>query len=270
MKKILTLLAVAMALPVLFSCNKTNKDAEQPIPAGANFADAATFANDDMGVTTNADGSYVAWNVDTRGEKQFMLMIGTYTVSGNVYTLKDAKGNVWATLTVKSATEVHFNCPGEGLDMDIPVTTTKPDAGNPNDTQTNHTWKPVSLVVEYRGVNFSQDNGVDFNALEAWGRSKWSKDFPSNPIFEDNMKMTKAIFTNSKVAFSFANGKDIAANFNAASGLSFDLKQINIGSDPVELMNGQATIEFSQGKCVLGIQGQFNNTTAKAIITFSL
>lgn len=268
MKKILTLLAVAVALPVLFSCNKDKQADAKTIPTGAMIADAATFANDDMGVTTNADGSFIAWTTDVKGVKSYMLMFGTYTVSGNVYTLKDEKGNVWATMTVVSADKVHFV--GQGLDQDIDVTTTKPDVANPNETLTNHSWNPVSLIVEYRGVNFSQEGGVDFNALETWGRNQWPKDFPSNPVFEEDMKMTKAIFTNSKVGFCFANGKNIAAEFNAKNGLAFKLEQINIGEDPVELMNGQATVEFSEDKCVLGIQGTLNENPAKAIITFKL
>ncbi|MBP5397012.1 MAG: hypothetical protein J6Y32_00020 [Bacteroidales bacterium] len=269
MKKILTLLAVAVALPVLFSCNKDKQADAKTIPTGAMIADAATFANADMGVTTNADGSYIAWTTENKTAKVFSFMFGTYSVSGNVYTLKDEKGNLWATLTVISATQIHFTSESEGLDMDIPVTTTKPDIANPNETLTNHSWNPVSLIVEYRGVNFTQEGGVDFNALEAWGKANWPKDF-TKPIFDENMKMTKAIFSNAKVGFSFANGKRIAADFNAKNGLSFNLEQLYDGKDPVELMNGQATIEFSEDKCILGIQGDLNNVAARAIITFKL
>ncbi len=121
MKKMLTLFAVALALPLLFSCNKDNSanGGAQPVTLtqGENFNLAKTFSyekgtKEEGGqtivtrtiISTSSDGSFISWDQDETETKavtilkKYNFQTGTYSV-----TVKDGTTTVTLSLTEEQA-----------------------------------------------------------------------------------------------------------------------------------------------------------------------
>lgn len=273
MKKFITLLAVALSLPFLFACNKDNNQAgsgSASIKTGTRFSSAKTFSTGGMSISFNADGSFIATKPTAlKGViNRFEVITGTYTFANAVYTLS-TDGKVWGTLTVVNDDTVRLTINALEIDEELSVSVSTPSEANENQRASNHTWKPVETIINYRALNFSH-SGADFNALENWAREHFGEDIQEDPIFPDNMKMTECIFTDSQIGFVFANGQEVVTNnISVKDGLNFTLKQLD-NVDNVEILNGNASVTFDQGKCILSINATFQEQKAEVIITFGL
>lgn len=274
MKKFITLLAVALSLPFLFACNKDNNQAgsgSASIKTGTWFSSAKTFSTGEgMSISFNADGHFIATKPTElkRVINRFEVITGTYTFANAVYTLS-TDGKVWGTLTVVNDDTVRLTINALEIDEELSVSVSTPSEANENQRASNHTWKPVETIINYRALNFSQ-SGADFNALENWAREHFGEDIQEDPIFSDNMKMTECIFTDSQIGFVFANGQEIVANnISVKDGLNFTIEQLD-NVDNVEILNGNASVTFDQGKCILSINATFQEQKAEVIITFGL
>lgn len=263
MKKLFTLLAVALTLPFLLSCNKDNR--VDNIPTGSNFSHARTFHTEDgFKISFNADGSFLGLKPANKGVAGYDLIKGTYTYAEPTYTLY-VEGTAWGTLEVKSGNTVHVSV--TGLDTDFNVTSTVPNINNENQRASNHTWKPVSTIINYKGLTYSHD-GVDLNNFVDWANENIGD---IKETFKSNMKMTEAVITDNFIAFFFANGQQIAAEISLKDALSFDWNGIVLdGKESVDLFSGAASVAFSGDKLVFSFKGQFDGENAELIITFSL
>ena len=275
MKKIL-MFAVAWTLPLLFSCNKDkdNDNGSSSIPSGGSFDFAATYGNTNMWASFNGDNSFVAGKLnsplmDTKADFSTSLMWGTYTYENGTYTmLIKNTTDLWGTLKVLGGDQVEVNIPGkEGYQGTITVQITKPSV---NDSQraANHTWKPESLTLVYRGMTYNSTNGVvDLNAFEDWALKNKLID---KKILEDNMVMQKVIFTDSKCFILFANTEELVSEITTSDLANFTMDGITGSSAWVPFLEGQASIGFTNGKCVFSVAGKYQDEPASAILTLGL
>ncbi len=271
MKKIL-LFAVALALPLLFSCKKDNKDAgSASIPSGASFNSSVTFENEDLWITFNGDNNYVAGKKTTKVEYAFEVMWGTYTYANNIYTLYLGTSETpLGTIEDLGNGKVHVNITTAGMDDDVNITATRPTAGNDSQRAANHTWKPVSLTLIYGALTFNSTNGVDLNEFESWAVQN---KILENTTFKKNMVMQNVFISDSKLGIIFANGDTYVAEFNSKADLSnFDLTQVDIknATGNFSIFEGKASVSFSNGQCVVEIKGRYQGNSATAILTLTL
>ena len=274
MKKIL-LYAVALALPLLFSCNKdkNNDNGSASVPTGGSFNNAGTYGNDQMWASFNADNTFLAGQNVPRVGFACKLMWGTYTYADGTYTMyKNNTQEQWGTLKVLGGNMVEVQIPGEIDDpMKIEVQISKPSV-NDNQRAANHTWKPESLTLVYRGVSFSSANGVvDLNAFEDWAvKQGFIKE--SDKIFDPNMVMQKVILSDSKCCVLFANGEEFAAEITTSDLANFQMTGMTLDGNSawVPFLEGQASIAFSNGKCILSVKGTYQEESAEAVMTFCL
>ena len=270
MKKIL-LFAVALALPLLFSCNK-DKKADDPgsssIPTGASFSNSVTYENEDLWITFNGDNNYIA------GEKTkatYEIIWGTYKYANNVYTIyfrnTDQKLGTIEDLGNK---KVYVKIPDKSLDTEIPVEVTRPSAGNDSQRAANHTWKPVSLTLIYGALTYNSSNGVNLNEFETWAvKNK----ILEKATLESNMLMQGVFVSDTKVGIIFANGKEYVADFsNSADLASFDLTQLSIkgAQGDLSFLAGRASVSFSNGQCIIEIKSRYQGSSATAVLTLAL
>ena len=268
MKKIL-LFAVALALPLLFSCKKDNKDAgSASIPTGASYSTAATFQGDGMWATFNGDKTFIAGKIATKASP-YEVIWGTYTFENNVYTMYSEDTEiVWGTLEVLANNSVKVTL-GKSEPITVTVVTTRPAAGNDNQRAANHTWKPVSLTLVYKAATFNSTNGVDLNAFETWAKGlKLIED----PIFKDDMVMKKVIISDAMVSILFDNEQTFVGQIPDNADLAgFTMQQITVkNTDNLPLFQGKVSISFSNGMCVIGVNGTYQGEAASAVLTLSL
>ena len=265
MKKIL-LCAVALALPLLFSCNKDNKDAS--IPTGASFSSSSTFSADGVFATFNADNTYLAGTNGTKAIAKYQLVWGTYTFENGVYTMyyQDTQ-NIWGTLEKVNGNTVKVTI-GKEEPMTVQnVTITTPAAGNES---ANHTWKAVGLTLVYKGATFNSPNGVDLNAFETWAKGLKLIEKES---FEPQMVVNKVILSDCMVSFLFENGQTFVARIpDGANWSDFTMNQFAVeGTDNLPVFQGKTSISFTAGgNCLIAITGTYQDQEAKAVLTLSL
>ena len=279
MKKIL-LFAVALALPLLFSCKKDNKDAgSASIPTGASYSTARTFKGDGMWATFNGDKTFVAGKLGnvmnntivagTKALAEYEVIWGTYTFENNVYTMYGEDTDVvWATLEVLDANNVKVKI-GKTTPVNVPVVTTQPAAGNDNQRAASHTWKPVSLTLVYKAAAFNSTNGVNLNAFEDWAiKNK----LVSKSVFDPDMVMEKVIVSDAAVCIIFKNGQTFVGQIPDNADLAgFTMEQITVkNTDNLPLFQGKVSISFSNGMCVIGVNGTYQGEAASAVLTLSL
>lgn len=270
MKKIL-MFAVALALPLLFSCNK-DKKADDPgsssIPTGASFSNAVTYENDDLWITFNGDNNYIA------GEKTkatYEIIWGTYKYANNVYTIyyKNTDQEL-GTIKDLGNKKVYVKIPGKSLDTEISVEVTRPSAGNDSQRAANHTWKPVSLTLIYGALTFNSSKGVDLNEFENWAVQN---EILRSKTFSEGMIMQNVFVSDTRIGIIFGNGKEYIAKFDSAADLAnFTLSQVEIkdATGDFSIFEGNASVSFSNGKCVIEINGRYQGGSATAILTLSL
>lgn len=278
MKKIFTLLTVAFALPFLFACNKDKGGAT--IATGAMFSSAQTFTIEsaNMFASFNADGSFIAGKPNNGGEDAFGFTkdkITTYDIIKGTYTYDPATstytmyidGSTWGTLQVKAGYTIHLKIQSAGLDQDFTgVTLSEPNRDDEIQRASNHTWKAVETIVNYKGINYS-NAGVDLNNFAAWV----IKNFGGEDPFKPNMVLENAVITDSYVAFFFKNGQQIVGKVSLKSGNSFTFTPLAIeGKDKVTMFEGEASINISADKLVFSVKGQYNKENAEMIITLGL
>ena len=270
MKKIL-LFAVALALPLLFSCNKdkNNDPGSASIPSGASFNNSVTFENDDMWITFNGDNNYVGGKKTTKVEFVWEVMWGKYTYANNIYTLYlGTSESPIGTITDLGNGKVHVKI--EAMDMDVDVNVTRPAAGNDSQRAANHTWKPVSLTLIYGALTFNSSNGVDLNEFESWAVQN---KILENTTFKKNMVMQNVFISDSKLGIVFANGDTYVAKFDSKADLAnFTLSQVDIknATGNFSIFEGNASVSFSNGQCVVEIKGRYQDNSATAILTLAL
>ena len=270
MKKIITLLAVACALPVLFSCNKDKKDdktGSATIPTGDSFNNSCTISGDDVFATFNADNScLLGRGMDSKSVDYYEYFFGTYSFASNKYTIRDSKNNVYATIEILSNGTISLQTAEMALPVEMTVTITRPSTGNENQRASNHTWKPESLILTYRGANKTW-TGIDFNEAETWIASKFEV---SGTYFGPDMKLTSLFISDKYVNFVFKNGQNVIAPVEIGNGLTFSLNQIPTMDDEVDLLNGTCSVVFDNGKCIVTIEGSYDSVAANAVMTFGL
>ncbi len=267
MKKIL-LFAVALALPLLFSCKKDNKD--NTIPTGASFASARTFQATGMWASFNGDKTFIAGTVPTKKMLEYQVMWGTYSFTNNVYTMfSEDTEVVWGTLEVLSDNSVKVTIGKEEPFTVDNVEVTRPADGNESQRAASHTWKPVSLTLVYKSAAFNSTNGVNLNAFEDWAVEN---KLVSNKIFDSNMVMKKVIVSDAMVSILFDNGQTFVGHIPAGADLaSFKLKQVAVeNTDDLLIFQGTTSISFSNGMCVIGVNGTYQGEDASAVLTLSL
>ncbi|MCR4564852.1 MAG: hypothetical protein K5651_02040 [Bacteroidales bacterium] len=291
MKKIIPLLAVALALPFMFSCKKDNGNSDAgTIPTGQNFSNARTLTINDesalngSSISFNGDVDYVALTPETTSMesafggtkdkiRNYMVMIGTYTYSDNVYLLKDSKGKDWAKLTIKADNKVALEFLGEDKpfpgEKEFTVTSSKPDAGNETQRISNHTWKVKSSDVSY-GALVKNQNGLDLNAYETEARAvldpdgKWDKD----PFFKQGMSLKSLIVTNEFVSLFFENGDNITCKVNLKEGSTFDIAPMD--GKTWEFINGKAQIVFMGNTMIFTAKGEIKNNKGTLTVRLGL
>ena len=265
MKKIL-LFAVALALPLLFSCKKDNKDAgSASIPSGASFNTAATYIANNIWASFNGDNTFLAGTTPLKSLSwpENALYWGTYTYEEGTYTMFDDNDHKIGTLKVNGDNTVTLTINETPTTMD--VTVTAPAAGDDNQRAASHTWKPESITIVYKSAAYNQTDGVDLNKFEEWAKT-------STPVFANNMLMTKVIVSNALVVFVFKNGQTFAAKIpSGASFANFSMTQLTVkGTEDLPIFQGTASISFSNGKCLISVNGQYEGESASAVLTLSL
>ena len=288
MKKFIPFLAAALALPFMFSCNKDNgSDAGSNIPTGKNFSNAMTLTINDesdlkgSSISFNGDEEYVAMTPETPkstlGTKDklpvFMVMVGTYTFSNNVYLLKDSKGNDWAKLTIKDDNKVALEFLGEDKpfpgEKEFTVTSSKPDAGNETQRISNHTWKVKSSDVSYNGFVKNQ-SGLNLNTYETEARAaldpdgKWDK----KPFFKEGMSLTWLIITDEYVSLFFENKENITCKVSLKDTNTFEITPLD--GQTWEFINGNASIVFVGDTLNFTVEGQIKGISGKLSVRLGL
>lgn len=272
MKKIL-LFAVALALPLLFACNK-DKNADpgaSGIPTGGTFSNAGSYLHSNMWVSFNGDGTYIAGSKTPFKDiiNDFYIMWGGYEYADGVYTLyekntpsklgtiKDlGKGKVWVKIGA--------------FDGEVPVTVSKPSGANENQRAANHTWTPVSLTLVYGAFAYNSINNVDLNAVENWAVEQ---KIIEKSTFKENMVMQKVFLSDTRLGLLFANGEEYVAEFDSTADLSnFMMTKVAIkdAKGDMSFFEGQTSIAFSWGKCIISIAGKYNSKPVSVVLTLAL
>ncbi len=268
MKKIL-LFAVALALPLLYSCNKdkNNDPGSSSIATGESFSTAATFENEDMWASFNGDNTFTA---GIKAKAEYNVIWGTYSYENKIYTLYPVSKGVtpYGTIEDLGNGKVKVNISGM-TDQVIEVTVTKPSAGNDNQRAANHTWKFSSLTLVYGGATYNCADG-DLNKFEQWAVEQ---KLIEKKTFKDNMVIAGVFVSDSKLGIAFANDEKYVATFDSKADLaSFALNQVAIKGSVGDLsfFEGQASIAFTWSKCVISITGKANGKNTSVILTLAL
>ena len=239
MKKIL-LFAVALALPLLFSCKKDNKDAGSgSIPSGASYSTAATYIANGLWASFNGDNTYLAGTTPLKALlPEDVLYWGTYTYADGTYTMLDDKGGTIGTLKVNGDNTVTLTLGNSTPQTMTLVKVTTPSGDNQR--AASHTWKPESITVVYKSAAYNQTDGVDLNKFEEWAKT-------SKPVFAKGMVMKKVIISDALVTFVFDNEQTFAAQIpSGADFSSFTMSQLTVtGTEDLPIFQGTASISFS-------------------------
>ena len=266
MKKIFSVLLIAaLVLPLMLSCKKENTP--KTVPTGSFINSAKSFSsNSGYHITFNADGRFVAVKEATKAVRAYDLTKGTYTYNQPAYTLY-VDGTEWGTLRVVSDGKVHVTISELHIDDDLDVEVLAPDLSNEIQRASNHSWKPVSSVIKYKGLTYS-NSGVDLNHF-----SNWAKEHIGNieEGFKEGMKMTEADMTDSGIAFFFENGQQFFALITWQGDGKCYLEPISLsGSDELNLFNGEARVSIDQDKMIFSVAGEFNAEEVEVTIVFGL
>ena len=266
MKKIFSVfLIAALLLPLMLSCKKDNTP--KTVPTGSFINSAKSFSSN-LGyyITFNADGKFLALKEATKAVRTYELIKGTYTDNQSTYTMY-VNDKEWGTLRVVSNDKVHVTISELHIDNDLDVEVHVPDLSNEIQRASNHSWKPVSSVIKYKGLNYS-NSGVDLNHFLNWAEKMFGD---IEEVFEDGMKMNEAYMSDSGIAFFFENGQQLFAHIDWQGDGKFYMKPISLSdSEKLNLFEGEATISIDQDKMIFSVAGEFNNEEVEVTIVFGL
>lgn len=276
MKKLLFIATLAALLPLLFSCGKQDNGGENQfeeprfvqyagklIPRGGDPAPASRAAIAPCSVATSIvymefteSGMYVLGRkID--GDVQYTF--GSYTVSGNVYTLSN-----FGT--------VEFNNSTEG-EIEVKITPT----GGASETIKANLKKSSSPNVAYRTWTIDKTrvtaNGwgdpvtAEFKACNLTEIGKFLSDNGFKGTYLPNCSLNSISFTGSgSILFAFSdNTVDVGECTISGNVVNFSWTSKN---RLFELENGRATIDYLDGKCILKIDGKLKDSTTSGVVTF--
>lgn len=275
MKKILFIATLAALLPLLFSCGKQEKGGESQfeeprfvqyagklIPRGGDPA-PASLAIGQRSVATSIvylefteSGMYVLGR-NVNNDVQYVF--GSYTVSGNVYTLSN-----FGT--------VEFNNSAEG-EIDVKITPT----GSAAETIKANLKKSSSPNVAYRTWTIDKVrmtvNGWDvpvtgeFQGCNLTEIAKFLTDNGFKGVYLPSCSLNSISFTGSgSLLFAFSdNTVDVGECTVSGNVVNFSWTSKN---RLFELENGRANIDYLDGKCILKIDGKLKDSTTSGTITF--
>ncbi len=296
MKKIISLLAVALALPFLFSCNKENGNASngaKPVTLiqGANFNLAKTYSSikgtwTEGGetittrtvVSTSSDGSFISWDQDEKEATKAVTITRKYNFQTGTYavTVKDGKTTITLTLTEGQALGaiVVEESAGNVTVSFIPVDNagnlneeqkaeitiqSEANAGNQDEVYTNGTWIVSETIATARGLNFSRP-GLDIHEIASWARENIGVEIKDEDLAElKGYKVKNIVITDSALSLNFENGKSFASNIDIKQYNGFKIENFveDTGNNISDYINGTGRFDFSGDLCVLTISGSF-------------
>lgn len=275
MKKLLFAATLMALLPLLFSCGKENNGGENKfeeprfvqyagklIPRGGDPA-PASLAIGQRSVATSIvylefteSGMYVLGR-NVNNDVQYVF--GSYTVSGNVYTLSN-----FGT--------VEFNNSAEG-EIDVKITPTGSAAetikanlkksSSPNVAYRTWTIDKVRMTVSGWGAPIS----AEFNGCSLPEIAKFLTDNGFKGVYLPSCSLNTISFTGSgSILFAFSdNTVDVGECTISGSVVNFSWTSKN---RLFELENGRATIDYLDGKCILKIDGKLRDSTTSGTVTF--
>ena len=274
MKKILFITTLAALLPLLFSCGKQENGSENQFEeprfvqyAGKLVPRSGTPAAASLAVTTYAVVTPTIAYLEFTESGLFVIgrttgddieyATGTYTTAdGKVFSLSN---NMTVTLSSNAAglVDVSISPSGESFKADL----TK--ANGTNVAYRSWTIDKIRATVKGHGTPVTAEfNGCNFSEIRDFLNKNGHKGdyLPSGSL-------TSISFTGTNsVMFAFSdntadrgectiNGSNVSFSFMSKSRL-------------FELKDGTATIDYLDGKCILKVDGNLDNSTTSGSVTF--
>ena len=217
MKKIFSILAIALAIPMIIACDKEKEDVPGSVPADAYKSYEMDVTFGDNHVFFNQSGTYcaiISRKLLTKAEGDFEYITGVYTVLGSdvlTFTLngigkievpnKDGNANIVFT--------------PEGGTQTVITGSVKHEPTSGSDADQSRTWIPESTIVTFQisgSPEFSTDKlkGLDLNAIEAFAAKNGVH--MQTPLPEGLSAEYLAFFPNDYMSVKFKNGDTYVAN----------------------------------------------------------
>ena len=274
MKKLLFAATLAALLPLLFSCGKENggeNQFEEPrfvqyagklVPRGGDPAPSSlpksrlSVASSITYLEFTESGLYVLGRkVD--GDVQYTF--GSYSVSGNVYTLSN-----FGTVEFNNATEGEVSVkitPTGGVAETIKANLKK--SSSPNVAY--RTWTIDKTRITANG--WGDPVTAEFGGCNLPEIAKFLNDNGFKGTYLPSCSLNSISFTGaSSILFAFSDNTvdvgECSINGNVVN-FSWTSK-----SRLFELENGRATIDYLDGKCILKIEGKLKDSTTSGVVTF--
>lgn len=253
MKRRHLLIAVAVAFPVLFSCNGLLGPASDPVETQTELS--RTFRFGDNIISTNSNGDFVAVLASeslTKSGDGCKVVTGSYSpsLSGKAWSF-DQVGK----LELLADNKIAYTSPdGTRKVYDVELTGISAGSGA---SRIIGSWTVKETIGDYRGVNYSMD-GLDLNEAEEMISEQG---YELNLNLDADMVVTRVIITDSLVGAELENGKPYAAEHNLTIGSSFHVKECSSG------LEGSAKFQYVDDFCVLTIDTVIEDYPARLLLT---
>lgn len=276
MKKILLAASLAALLPLLFSCGKTEGSENNFVEprfiqyAGQlimNNVNAAPAARTMSVAPLDAPASYVEsveftesgiYVVGINNAGSVTYKTGSYTVSGNVYSLSGF-GTVEFVSVSGTSAQVVVKYDGKSEQ----ATATYRQATRPDPIYRGWTIDKTRATV----YGFHTPASADFVGCNFQEIAKFLKDNGHDPGDVPAGSLTSVSITASgSIIFSYTDGTaDVGDCTVSGSSVNFTWRNT---ARVFVIENGKATIEYMDGKCILKVDATLKGSTTSGSVTF--
>lgn len=277
MKKILLAASLAALLPFLFSCTKNNQDDnhfEEPrfiqyagqlvinnVNAAPSIQSKAVAVPADVTVSIvesvefTESGVYVV-GINTGGQVSYKT--GTYTVTGNAYTLNGFGSVDFVQISGTSAEAI---VKYEGRTEQVTGTYRQ----NPRTEAIYRGWNIDKTRVTVYG--FHTPASADFSGCNFQEIAKFLRDNGHDPGEVPAGNLSSVSITGSgSIIFSYTDGTaDVGDCTVSGSSVNFTWRNT---TRVFVIKDGKATVEYMDGKCILKIDANLDKSTTSGSVTF--
>ncbi|MBR4659878.1 MAG: hypothetical protein IKO77_00400 [Bacteroidales bacterium] len=265
MKKFFSILAIALAIPMIIACDKEKEDDPGSVPSEAYkaFELDVTFGNNH--ISFNQSGTFCAVlerELLTKAEDEFEYISGLYTVVGSDFLTFVLNGV--GTLEVPNKDgEANIVFTPEGGNESVVRGQVKHDPSTGSHADLSRTWIPDSTIVSFQipgTPEFATDKmkGFDLNAIEAFAAKNgvyMKTPFPAGLAAE-----YFAFFPDEYLSVKFKNGDTYVATVKG-------MKISAVSQKDLKYIAGSATAKIVKGKLIFTINARFENGDGKNVST---
>jgi hypothetical protein len=263
MKKFFSILAIALAIPMIIACNKEDKtDPAGSVPSEAYKAYEMDVTFGDNQISFNQSGNYcavIARELLTKADGDFAYLSGVYTVTGSdiLTFVLNGIGTLEVPNKDGDATILFQPEIGDLVSMSGKV---KHDTTTGSTADLSRTWIPDSTMVSFKipgtpEFATSKMKGFDLNEIEAFAKKNGVN---INPFPAGLSAEFFAFYPNDYLSVKFKNGDTYIATVKG-------MQVVAVSKPDLKYLAGSATAKIVKGKLVFTIKGRFEAKDGKVV-----